>query len=416
MPKRLNETVLNPGHNQTLSEGADNTYSTTTSESGNELSVNVEISSLTYDVSYNIPPTSGAVIIYLRNSDSVDYNYVIEPLKFGMLPVWAKPQDSLAVKRGSGFGPKYLREVQLNQARHFNCRKETIAQPKSMWTALRNMRCVVPAQGYFEWKKEKNGKTPYFVFLRSSPLIFFAALYAHNHNYNDTEIVEEGAPYFSSFAILTGPATGKRSNDLTWLHSRKPIVLEPNSKAWFDWLNPDRKFDEDLIEVSLNTDDNPAYDYFDSYVVAKSIGNPGNKGPEVIREEKKSQKSIGLFFSLPKNARKEDDAKGDEIQTVKGKQNMTEDAKKGLKDIKREEDKKEERKESNPTVQSKPHKNSPKKGTIDFFATKSSASEESSRVKRESEVSQSIAKRVRHQHQGSEFAMRENEESSSDDE
>lgn len=416
MPKRLNETVLNPGHNHTLSEGADNTYSTTTSESGNELSVNVEISSLTYDVSYNIPPTSGAVIIYLRDSDNVDYNYVIEPLKFGMLPVWAKPQDSLPVKRGSGFGPKYLREVQLNQAKHFNCRKETIAQPKSMWTALRNLRCVVPAQGYFEWKKEKSEKIPYFVFLRSSPLIFFAGLYAHNHNYNETEIVEEGAPYFSSFAILTGPATGKQSNDMSWLHSRKPIVLEPNSKAWFDWLNPARKFDEELIEVSLNTDNNPAYDDIDSYVVAKSIGNPGNKGPEVIKEEKKSQKSIGLFFSLPRKTKSEKDIKGPEFQKNKSGKDLKEDAKEELKEIKREEDNKEEAKNSKPTVQNQPNKSSPKKGTIDFFASKSSTGDEISHIKRESEASQSIAKRVRHEHQGSEFAMRENEANSSDDE
>lgn len=304
----LNEAVLNPQSHSSdtaelsLSESGQNSYNTTTEVDGELRTVHVFVNNVDYHVSYNIPPTSGGVIVYLEKSPDCDYNYVIEPLKFGMLPVWAKPQDPLAVKRASGFGPRYSREVQQNQAKHFNCRKETLSQAKSMWNSAKRTRCVVPAQGYFEWKKDSNEKTPYFVFLKSSPLIFFAGLYAHNVHYNDTEMVA-GAEYFSSFAIMTGPATGIGPNDMSWLHSRKPIVLKPNTDAWFAWLDPGRPLDE-IFELALNTDTNEAYDEISSYVVEKSIGNPTFEGPDAIKEVKKVQRSIGHFF-LPKKGMSE---------------------------------------------------------------------------------------------------------------
>lgn len=409
MPKRLNETVLNPDTPDSMSELEPSNYDTTTSINGKEHTVHVFVNTLHYYSSYNIPPTSGGVIIYLQKESLVDYDYVIEPLKFGMLPVWAKPSDPLAVKRGNGVGPKYSREVQTNQAKHFNCRKETLSQAKSMWSSAKNTRCVVPAQGYFEWKTVKKEKIPYFVHLKSSPLVYFAGLYSHNYHYNDTELVAQDLGYFSSFAILTGPGGGKGSNDLLWLHSRKPIMLQPNSREWFEWLDPQRLLDKDLLESALNTDTNRAYDDVGSYVVAKSIGNPQNKGPEAIKEVKIKQRGIGMFFLLPKKLESRDVGKmKDEVKSENVKEEETEvkiepavkielEMKKELETKKEEEIKKE----------------------VDIKKEDDFEKEEERPVpmpnsrKRESEYD-SIAKRVRHEHQGSECSMGYRRDESSD--
>lgn len=396
MPKRLNEAVLNPDEpDSSLTESDPSNFDTTTSINGKENTVHVFVNTLHYYPSYNIPPTSGGVIIYLKKDSLADFEYVIEPLKFGMLPVWMKPHDPQAVKRGTGYGPQYSREVQQNQAKYFNCRKETISQPKTMWNSAKNTRCVVPAQGYFEWKTDKKDKTPYFVHLKSSPLMFFAGLYSHNYHYNDTEMVPEDLEYFSSFAILTGPGKGKGSNDLLWLHSRKPIVLQPNSPEWFDWLDPNREFDNRLLESALNTDTNPGYDDVGSYVVAKSIGNTQNKGPEVLKEEKVKQKSIGLFFLLPKKVKEE----------VKPEKHEDRDIKKEVvegRQIKKEEETNDEGELKNLKDQ---------KIKQDHEWPRKRKAEPESKVN----GPESIAKRVRQEHQGSEYTMGYRRNESEDD-
>lgn len=324
----MNDAVLNPNREHEMTNLSSTDFETSTEHtlSGEPETVHVFISSLDFAGSYNIPPTSGGVMIYMDK----DRNYIIEPLKFGMLPAYAKPQDPLAVKRASLVGPAYSREVQLQQAKYFNCRKETICRPQTIWaTPRKSHRCVVPIQGYFEW--HRTDKTPYYVFLKDSPLIFLAGLYSHNHNYNDTDLVPKDREYFSSFSIATGPGGGVGSNDLAWLHSRKPIMLKPNTKEWFEWLEPNDIWDPSLLDTALNTDTNPAYDGITSYVVSKAVGNPNIKGPEIIKEEKVKQKTIGLFF-LPRKQKTD----AEEVKTptkemkdpkeVKSESENTEDA------------------------------------------------------------------------------------------
>lgn len=256
--------------------------------------------------SYNIPPTSAGVIIYVNRSSESASKYIAETLKFGVLPEWAKPRDPEPVKKGSGLGAKYSKEVQNHQSKLFNCRRETLAQNKSVWTLPRaHSRCVVPITGYFEWLTGKNGdKTPYYVH-SESPVLFLAGLFSHNTNYNSTGIVSSGgSDYFSSFTIITGPAEGQGKSNLRWLHSRKPIFLEPFSKEWFLWLDNLKGWDDSLLEC-LNTDTNPVYDLLKWYPVTSRVGNPKNNGSDVINEVKMKQLSISLFFTSKKRKHEE---------------------------------------------------------------------------------------------------------------
>lgn len=255
-----------------------------------------------FEGSYNIPPTGTGVIIYLERGTTTSHKYVAEVLRFGLLPEWVKPQDSLPVKKGSGLGPSYSREIQSHQAKLFNCRKETLAQSKSVWTQPRvHERCVVPITGYFEWLTSNNSeKTPYYVH-SDEPLLFLAGLYSHNTNYNNTDFVSGLLKYVSSFSILTGPAGGEAKNDLKWLHSRKPIFLKPFSKEWHDWLETLKGWDDSLLDC-LNTDSNPVYENLKWHIVDSNVGNPKNHGADAIKEVKVKQLSITLFFAPKKSS------------------------------------------------------------------------------------------------------------------
>lgn len=356
LPQKFNETVLHLDESLGSLGGSENEnqsdflldthYETTSSIDGTSHTIQLNVSFSEFDASYNIPPTGTGVIIYMDKpsetaTKTCDFSYRIESLKFGLLPIWAKPQDSLRVQKSTKNvqGAEYSREVQQHQAKLFNCRKETLAQPRTVWaTPRKHTRCVVPILGYFEWLNSKQGKIPYYVHLPKSPILFLAGLYSHNYNYNETEIVPPGAKYFSSFSIVTGPATGQGKNDMLWLHSRKPIFLEPNSKAWFDWLRPDDHWDEKMLDTCLDTNKNPVYEELSWYKVAKSMGNPVNKGPDVIKEEKLKQQSISSFFQVKKGPKKEEKewSEHDEKDTVKRRRGSSTDEDEDIKRMKKE--------------------------------------------------------------------------------
>lgn len=398
MPKRFNDAVLSQTSDQLLELEllGENSWETTTEVNGHTERVHIFVAATNYYVSYNIPPTSGGVIIYMDNSTDADFNYVIEPLRFGMLPAWAKPHDSLPVKKLALAGKQYSREVQQHQAKYFNCRKETLAQTQLVWTQPRKThRCVVPILGYFEWLKTKNDKIPYFVYSKDAPLLFLAGLYSHNTNYNHTELVRDDAKYFSSFAICTGPADGKGSNDMLWLHSRKPVFLKPNTKEWFAWLQ-DGEWDQKLLDTALNTETNPAYDGVTAHTVAKSVGNPTNKGPEIIQEEKQTQKSIALFF-LPKKP------KNEASESEQPKQEP---------ELKDPEPAHVEPKEPEP-AKVEPKEEQPEEEPEEELEVKE---EESGTVRKREEEDSAGEKRRRVQHEGSENYARKEEDDDDEDE
>lgn len=250
--------------------------------------------------SFNIPPTKNGLIIYEKeNGNSKKEEYVVELLRFGLVPKWALPKDPTP----TAHGPEYSKEVNTFSSKFFNCRKETFAQHSPVWMGAKNNRCVVPIQGYYEWKKEGNNKSPYFVHSKSSPYIYLAGLYSHNSNFKNTEMTtNEG--YLSSFTIITGPATNDDVSDMAWLHPRKPLMLLPGTQEWKEWLDPSKPWDDSMFETCLETKKNNAYLDIDIYPVSKDIGRTSSQGEYLMKKEEpevKKQKDISLFFLSPKN-------------------------------------------------------------------------------------------------------------------
>ena len=130
-------------------------------------------------------------------------NRAIAQLRWGLVPAWAKD---------SGMS-----------TRHINARAETVHTKPSFSDAFRSRRCLVPANGWFEWQRTGHGKQPYFLALADGSPLSFAALWERWNK--DGESLE-------SFAIITTAA----SSALADIHHRQPAIID--SDRFDDWLDP----------------------------------------------------------------------------------------------------------------------------------------------------------------------------------
>lgn len=235
--------------------------------------------------SYNIAPTQNSVIIYKELMN----NYIFETLSFGLIPFWMKPKTDGETNQ--------LKELKGNQSKYFNCRKETLEKGSPIWNSAKSKRCVVPIEGYFEWKKNGNEKTPYYVHSSESSLIYLVGFYSHNTSFEHN--FQPNSTYFSSFTIITGPAESTDLKDLSWLHPRKPLMIAPGTKQWEDWLNPDLETTDKLLDFCLETKKNIAFSTIVTHQVSKDVGKTSTNGEYLIKEVKPTkspQKSIDSFF------------------------------------------------------------------------------------------------------------------------
>jgi putative SOS response-associated peptidase YedK len=144
---------------------------------------------------FNVAPTQPAPVVTLR-----DGARVLELMRWGLVPHWA---------RGEGRDKKKAPLM-------INARVESLDGKPMFRDALARKRCLVPADGFFEWTK---AKVPMFIHPTQQRFVAFAGLWAR-------------AGELRSFTIVTGPA-----NPLVApIHDRMPIVLD--HRAWAAWLDP----------------------------------------------------------------------------------------------------------------------------------------------------------------------------------
>ena len=155
---------------------------------------------------YNIAPTQPAVVA--RPSLKPGEARELAILTWGLVPSWAK-DAAIASKL-------------------INARAETVAEKPSFRNAFRRRRCLVPADGFYEWKAAPGGKQPYRVSFEDERPFAFAGIWEHWQGADGSEI--------ESFAIVTTDANAL----LRPLHPRMPVILEPEQHApWLDTGNED---------------------------------------------------------------------------------------------------------------------------------------------------------------------------------
>lgn len=153
---------------------------------------------------YNIAPTQ--IVPVVRAADGAFDQRELVPMRWGLIPSWAKDP---------AIGSTLI-----------NARGETVAEKPAFRQAFKSRRCVIPADGFYEWKKlAGKRKQPYYIYLADGSLMFFAGLWEQWVNKDTGECIE-------TCAIVTTEANDAVAD----LHNRMPVVLRERDID--TWLSP----------------------------------------------------------------------------------------------------------------------------------------------------------------------------------
>lgn len=162
-----------------------------------------------------------------------------------------------------GLVPSWSKDLSVG-ARMINARAETAAEKPAFRTALRQRRCLIPADGFYEWQAREGGKQPYHIRLADGSLFALAGLY---ESWKDP-----GGSWLQTCTILTIEA-----NELMRpLHDRMPVILEPEHYAL--WLDPALR-DPGPLQPLLAPF--PA-ELMVATPVSKAVNRATNEGPELL--------------------------------------------------------------------------------------------------------------------------------------
>ena len=189
---------------------------------------------------YNIAPTHDAPVVRLAR----DGSRRLGMMHWGLIPYWSGPPD--------------------NPARMINARCETVDRRPAFRDAFRRRRCLVPADGFYEWKKTDGRRQPYHFTLAEGGLFAFAGLW---ERWRDGEGGSK-----ESFTILTTD-----SNDtVAEIHDRMPVILAPERFAI--WL--DREAPASALRALMAPFPS---DRMRARPVSRLVNSPRNDSPECLR-------------------------------------------------------------------------------------------------------------------------------------
>ena len=159
-----------------------------------------------------------------------------------------------------GLIPPWARDPKIG-ARLINARSESADSKPSFRAAFRRRRCLIPANGWFEWQAATSVKQPWWISLGGGPFSF-AGLW---------EAWDKGGGPMYSFSILTCPAT----ESLKAIHDRQPSIIPPD--RYEEWLDPGAQVPR-LLELARASHPGP----FDCRQVSREVNNPRNDYPEIL--------------------------------------------------------------------------------------------------------------------------------------
>ncbi|MFD6533071.1 SOS response-associated peptidase [Streptomyces sp. NPDC060184] len=244
----------------------------------------------TLDPDWNVAPTKEVYAVLERPlKDAADRRPVrqLRTLKWGLVPSWSKTPEGAA--------------------RMINARAETVHEKPSFRTAFLQRRCILPADGYYEWmtgaderqleeqgKKKRPRKQPYFVTPADGSVFAMAGLYEF---WRDATLPpDHPQAWWATCSVLTteaettplavAPAEGPSA--LADIHPRMPLMLTPD--RWDAWLDPARTDGEELRALTAP----PEGGLMRAYPVATAVSNVRNNGPE-LQEELAAPEEATLF-------------------------------------------------------------------------------------------------------------------------
>jgi putative SOS response-associated peptidase YedK len=185
-------------------------------------------------------------------------NYNVSPTQIA--PVIWQPKQREVLNARWGLIPSWVADPKEFKGNLFNARAETLQDKPSFKKPFKSQRCIVPALGFYEWKKQGSTKTPHFIHREDGGLLAFAGLYDNWHD-----------ELYSYTIITTTPNSVMES-----IHDRMPVILE---KDQFNlWLEGD----VDQVEPLLK----PFEGGLEAYEVDKRVGKASENDKELIKSRK----------------------------------------------------------------------------------------------------------------------------------
>jgi putative SOS response-associated peptidase YedK len=190
---------------------------------------------------WNGAPTNRLPVIV----ETEDGEHEARSMQWGLVPRWAKRDDKKSIAP-------------------INARAETLSEKPMFRNLIKKRRCLVPANGFYEWKNLGDRKQPYYIHLPDEPLFAFAGLY--------DEFEDEDGEILGSYTIITTPPNELMEE----LHNRMPAILHRDDEE--EWLDPEVT---DTAQVSRLLGPYPAEE-MEAAPISRKVNNVRNDGPDLI--------------------------------------------------------------------------------------------------------------------------------------
>jgi putative SOS response-associated peptidase YedK len=190
---------------------------------------------------YNVAPTQP--VLAIRRGDNGKRELVL--LRWGLVPAWSKGPD--------------------NRYSMINARAESVSSKPAYRNAFRHRRCLIPAEGFYEWKAESGGKTPFLIRRKDGAPFAMAGLWERWRG-------EDGADLESCTIIVTDANALVRG-----IHDRMPVILPPED--FQAWLDPETRDTDRLSGLLRPTDPDP----WILHPVSRRVNSPRNDGPDLLK-------------------------------------------------------------------------------------------------------------------------------------
>lgn len=187
---------------------------------------------------FNIAPTQTVPVIVRESPNQVAM------MRWGLVPFWAKDPR---------IGNRLI-----------NARAEGITKKPAFRASVKRKRCLVPATGFYEWKKLNGGKIPHYVHMRDDSFFAFAGLYDRWHGPDEAGLL--------TFTIVTTSPNAMMKK----IHNRMPVILRPEDEGL--WLGKEPLPDDELSRILQPYPAKPMA----AYPVSEAVNNPNNESEDLV--------------------------------------------------------------------------------------------------------------------------------------
>lgn len=212
---------------------------------------------------FNVAPTKSIVAVVQRHPRDADgtpdpetTERTLRAVTWGLVPSW-----STDAKGG---------------ARMINARSETVATKPSFRRALQARRCLVPADGWYEWQRGENHKQPYYSHRADGGSLAMAGIWEFWRPAEGSADHDRYPDGLVTAAVLTTSAVGA----LAQVHDRMPLLLAPS--AWDAWLDPDAGADTDAVTALLAPPSAELVASLELRPVSTLVNSVRNNSPELL--------------------------------------------------------------------------------------------------------------------------------------